>query len=73
MGGSIVQQLANLLPDPATSGLIPSIPKTISEEKIVNIAEVNQHRCLEESGQWLENADLELASGKPVPQKRATL
>ena len=23
--------------------------------KNVNVAEVNQHRCLEERGQWLEN------------------
>ena len=37
--------------------------------KIINVSEVNQWRCLEESGQWLENVDrthLVLASGKPV-------
>ena len=28
-----------------------------SEENIVDVAEVNQWRCLEESGQWPENAD----------------
>ena len=40
-----------------------------SDGKIIDIAEVNQWRWLEESGQWLENVDrthLVLASGKPV-------
>ena len=62
------QGLACLLPDPAAPGLIPS-----ALPKIVNVAEVNQWRCLEESGQWPENVDrthLLLASGKPVLQKR---
>ena len=36
---------------------------------IIDVAEVNQQRWLEESGQWLENVDLVLASGKPVLQK----
>ena len=43
-----------------------------SMEKIVNVAEINQQRCLVESGQWLENADrthLVLAIGKLVLQK----
>ena len=38
----------------------------------VNVAEVNQRRCWDESGQWLENVDqtnLALASGKLVLQK----
>ena len=42
-------------------------------EKIVDVAEVNQQRCLEESGQWLKNVDrthLLLASGKLVVQKK---
>ena len=30
--------------------LIPSFPKNISEENIVDVAEVNQQGCLEESG-----------------------
>ena len=42
-------------------------------DKIVNVAEVNQQRCLvEESGKWLVNVDfthLALAFGKLVPQK----
>ena len=41
-------------------------------EKIVDVAKVNQRRCLVESGQWLENADrsrLVLGSGKQVLQK----
>ena len=40
--------------------------------KNVNIANVNQWRCLEENGQRLENADqthLVLASGKLIVQK----
>ena len=55
-------------------GSIPSFPQKISEEKIVNIAEVNQWRRLEESETWLENVDwthLILARGKLVPQKVA--
>ena len=40
-----------------------------SEEKIVNVAEDIQRRCLEESEQWPENVDptpLVLDSGKQV-------
>ena len=40
--------------------------------KIIDVAEVNQRRCLEESEQWLVNGDrthLVLASGKSVLQK----
>ena len=61
------QGLAYLLQDPAAKGLIPSIPEVFSNKRIVNVAEVNQWRCLEESGQWLENVAqtyLVLASGK---------
>ena len=47
-GGSLAQWLEPL-------GSIPSIPKTFSEEKMVDVAEVNQRHCLKESGQWLEN------------------
>ena len=39
------------------------------EEKIVNVSEVNQRRCLEESRQWFENVDrthLALAGDKQV-------
>ena len=46
--------------------------QTFWEEKIINVAEVNQRRWLEKSGQWLKNVDwtyLALASGKPVPKK----
>ena len=60
--GSIAQWLAYL---------IPSIPQTISDEKLVDVAEVVQLHCLEESGQWLENVDqmhVVLASGK-LPKK----
>ena len=55
--GSIAQWLAYLLPDPAALGSIPSITKNISEEKNVDVAEVNQRHGMEERGQWLENVD----------------
>ena len=61
--GSIAQRLVCLLLDPAAPALILSVPKTFSEEKIVNVADVNQLRCLEESGLWLENVDQTLACG----------
>ena len=51
----------------------PVFSKFFSEEKIIDVAKVNQRRWLEESGQWLENIDpthLVLASGKPVLQKK---
>ena len=41
--------------------------------KKVDLVEVNQGHCLEESGQWLENVDqthLVLASGNRVLKKR---
>ena len=60
-----------LLPLSATLGSIPSITKKIQEEKIVDVAEVYQGRCVEKSGQYLENVDqthLVLASGKRVLQ-----
>ena len=54
----MTQWLANLLPDSATLGLIPSIPKTISVvKKLLMFDEVNQQRYLEESEQGLENVD----------------
>ena len=49
---------------PGAPGLIPGVPS-----KIVDVAEVNQWCCLEESGQLLENVDqthLVVASGKLV-------
>ena len=70
--GSIAQWLACLLPNPAALGSISSIPKYFSDKTIVDAAEVNQLRYLEESGQWLENVDLNhraLVSGKLVQQK----
>ena len=53
-----------MLPDQAS---IPSFAEIFSEEKIVNVFEVNLQHCLEESGQWLEN--VVRASGKLVLQK----
>ena len=53
-GGSIEQWLPYLLLNQAAPGLIPSIPQKICEEKNVDVAEVYQQRCLEESGQWLK-------------------
>ena len=46
--------------------------KKISEEQIIDVAEFNQRRWLEETGQWLENVDQihpVLANGKPILQK----
>ena len=37
--------------DPPALGSIPSVPKKFSEEKIVNVGDVNQQCCLEKSGQ----------------------
>ena len=51
---------------PTAPGSIPGIPKKNSEEKNINVPEVNQQRWLEETGHWLENVDrinLVLASG----------
>ena len=45
-----------------------------SQEQIVDVAEVNQWRWLEESGQWIKSVDqthqVYLAGGKLVQQKR---
>ena len=57
VGGTIAQWLAYLFPDPAALGLIPSVSGIFLEKKIVNVSEVNQQCCLEESEQWLENID----------------
>ena len=60
-----------MLPVPAALSSIPNIPKKFIG-KYVDVAEVNQRGCLEESGQWLENVDgthLALACGKLVLQK----
>ena len=45
--GSIAQWLASLIPDQAPPGLIPSIPKILSEEKIIHVVEViNAAGCI---------------------------
>ena len=56
-GSYIAQWSAYLLLDPAAPGLILSISGIFSEEKIVNVAEVNQRCCLEESVKGLENVE----------------
>ena len=74
--GSIAQWLAYLLADPSAPDLIPSVPKNISDEQIVDVAEINQRLNVRESQQWLENVDqthLVLASGKLVLQHIATI
>ena len=70
--GRVEQWLACLLPDPASPGSLPSVDEIFSKGTIVDVAEVNQHHSLEESRQWLENADgtnLALTSGKILLQK----
>ena len=62
-----------MLTDQAAPGLIPSVPPKNFRGKIVDVIEVYQRRCLEESGQWLENVDqtpLILAGGKLVVPKK---
>ena len=62
--------------DSAAAGLISGIPNLFQMKKIVDVAEVNQQHCLEESGQWLCNVDqthLLLASGKLVLNKEIVL
>ena len=71
-GGQYSTELKILASQLAAPGLIPSIPKKNSEEKLSMLLRLNQWRWLEESGQWLENVALSqiaLASGKPVLQK----
>ena len=68
----VFNKLHYFLLDPAVLGLIGSVPKKISYEKIVDVAEVNQCGRLEESGQWLEKVDqthLVMDSGKLGLQK----
>ena len=46
----------------------PASPKKFSDEKIIDVAKVNQRHWFEEIRQWLENVDrthLVLAGGKP--------
>ena len=50
-------QQSTIVPNPATPGSNPSVPKIFSEEKNVNVAEVNQLGGRGESGQSLENVD----------------
>ena len=50
----------------------PSSIRNFYIETIVDVGEVDQRHCLEESGQWVKNVDtihLELASGNLVLQK----
>ena len=57
---------------PSSPGFDPQALPNFYRGKIINVAEVNQQRWLEENGQWLENVDqthLGLASGKLVLQK----
>ena len=52
---------------PAAPCSIPSVADFFSEEKMVDVVEVNEQCWLEESEQWLENVDQThrvLASGK---------
>ena len=56
-----------MLPDPTAQ----HSRKVFRRKKNIAAVDVNQQHWVEESGQWLENADkthLVLASGKPVSQ-----
>ena len=64
--------MGSLLASPLPRVRFPLPPNFFIWKKIVDVAEINQRHCLEESGQWLENVDqtrLVLASGKLVLQK----
>ena len=64
--------VCKLASDPPALGSISNIPQKIYRGKIVYVAEVNQRRCQEERGLWLENVDrthLVLAGGKLERQK----
>ena len=50
----ILARVAFLLLPQRPLGSIPSIPEIFSEEKIVNVAKVNQRHWLDESAQRLE-------------------
>ena len=67
--GAASQRGSIFAPHPAALGSIfPAFP----QNNFMDVAEVNQQRWFEESGQWLENVyrtHLALASGKPVIQK----
>ena len=51
------QWLVDMLSDQAALGSSPSVTKKFSYKIIVDVADVNQRCCLEESGQWPENAN----------------
>ena len=64
------------LQDLAAPGLLPSIPQIYPEEKVVEVAEVNQWRCFEDSEQWLDKVERThqvLAGGKLVLLKKTWL
>ena len=59
---------------PSCPELIPRVPKMFAEEKIVDVAEVDQQRFIEESGEWVKMLiHLDLDSGKLVLQKKFQL
>ena len=53
--GSVAKWLAYLHPDTAALGSIPLLPEMFSEEKIIDVAEVNQKHCIENGGQWIKH------------------
>ena len=72
-GGQLSTIVSILASRPSSPGYDSQRSQTMFKEKIVDVAEVKQWPCLEESGQWLENVHhthLVLASSKQVLQKR---
>ena len=62
-----------LTSEPCCPGLISQGSQKFSDEEIVNVAEVNQWRWLEESGQrfdYVHQTHIVLASGKLELQKK---
>ena len=72
-GGQRSTMVSILTSGPSCPGFnVTAFPIFFQKFFFVNVAEVNQWRCLEESGQLLENVDqthLVLSSGRLVLQK----
>ena len=67
-GGGIVQRLQNRCPRFESQH-----SRNFLKEKMVDLVEVNQRGCIEESGQWHDNINrthLVMASGKLVLQNK---
>ena len=70
--GQLSTMVSVLASGPSSPGFDYQGLQLFSEVAMVNVSEVNQRHCFEESGQWLKNENrthLVLVSGKQVLQK----